>query len=377
MRIDLCPYAERETQLLAPYALKSGQSHGRGVPEPDQSYRSPFQRDRDRIVHSSAYRRLSDKTQVFTGLGDYHRTRLTHTIEVVSIARTIGRALRLNEDLIEALAHLHDIGHPPYGHAGEDAIAECMRDVGGFSHNQFGLILVQNLETRCPEYEGLNLTYEVLEGQITRVEKRQMTFLQPLLEAQTVEAADSMTYDAHDTDDALKLGLVSIEQLAEVPLIRECLARIEARWGKLDPRHLRKALAHQLVDIQVRDLLDCSLANLNQHQPASPEQAEACPALILPSETLSEKKRELERFLFAQVYRHPEIIRFRERVQGQLKRMFEGYLGRPELIREKLRSRIDSWGLPRVVGYYLATMTDTFCSEEYERHFAPARPTEP
>ncbi len=206
-------YSEREERLLAPYALRSKQSRGREHDEADHPYRSPFQRDRDRIIHSSAFRRLADKTQVFMNISDYHRTRLTHTIEVVTIARTIGRSLGLNEELIEALGYLHDLGHPPFGHTGEDVLKECMVDCGGFSHNAFGLVLVKNLEIRSPYYDGLNLTHEVLEGQITRVDKRQMTFLRPLLEAQTVETCDSITYDAHDADDALKLGLVKFEEL--------------------------------------------------------------------------------------------------------------------------------------------------------------------
>src|SRR5437764_11203730 len=215
---SLMSTAEREAALFARYARHSADSRGRKHPETEHRYRGPFQRDRDRVVHSSAFRRLSGKMQVFTGdMGDYHRTRLTHTHEVASIARTAGRALRLNEDLVEALALFHDIGHPPFGHAGEDALNECLAGEGGFSHNQFALALAEELESRYAAFPGLNLTYEVLEGQATRADKTAAyaaTGLAPLLEVQVVEAADSMTYDAHDTDDAVKLQLVVLDELA-------------------------------------------------------------------------------------------------------------------------------------------------------------------
>ena len=187
--------------------------------KPEHPYRGPFQRDRDRVVHSSAYRRLSGKMQVFTGeMGDYHRTRLTHTHEVASIARTIGRALRLNEDLIEALALFHDIGHPPFGHAGEEALDECLHDKGGFSHNRYALTIAEELEERYQSFPGLNLTREVLESQAFRIDKH-AAGPAPLLEAQVVESADSITYNSHDTDDSVKLELVTLDELAEIPLI--------------------------------------------------------------------------------------------------------------------------------------------------------------
>src|SRR5437764_8653525 len=215
---SLMSTAEREAALFARYARHSADSRGRKHPETEHRYRGPVQRERDRVVHSSAFRRLSGKMQVFTGdMGDYHRTRLTHTHEVASIARTVGRALRLNEDLIEALALFHDIGHPPFGHAGEDALDECLAECGGFSHNEFALTLAEELEARYAAFSGLNLTYEVLEGQATRADKEAAyaaTGLAPLLEVQVVEAADSMTYDAHDTDDAVKLQLVVLDELA-------------------------------------------------------------------------------------------------------------------------------------------------------------------
>lgn len=362
-------YNEREERLLAPYALRSKHSRGREFEESDHAYRSPFQRDRDRIIHSSAFRRLADKTQVFMNVSDYHRTRLTHTIEVVTIARTIGRTLGLNEELIEALGHLHDIGHPPFGHSGEDVLKECMVDCGGFSHNAFGLVLVKNLEVRSPYYEGLNLTYEVLEGQHTRVDKRQMTFLRPLLEAQTVETVDSITYDAHDTDDAWKLGLVSFEELMQIPLFAQSTERVYQRFGEQTGRRLRKLVVRQLIDFQVTDVLETAMDRLAKWSPRSPEEAEQCEPIITVSDDLRARKTQLEQFLFHHVYRHPDIVEFRKRGQDQLRQMYEGYLRKPELIRGKLSEWIDVWGLPRTVGYYIATMTDSYCQREYEAHF--------
>ena len=235
---------QRENALLAPFAMRSADSKGRLHPEPEHPYRGPFQRDRDRILHSSAYRRLSGKMQVFTGeMGDYHRTRLTHTHEVATVARTIGRALGLNEDLIEALALMHDIGHPPYGHAGEDALDECIADDGGFSHNQFGLTIVQEIEIRFHDRPGLNLTRESLMGQLCRVDKN-LKGQKPLLEVQLVDAADSTAYDAHDTDDAIKLGLVSIEGMKHLSLVAECLKFVREKYAGLNEELLRKALVH-------------------------------------------------------------------------------------------------------------------------------------
>ncbi len=261
--------AQREAALLAPYAMHSADSGGRKHPEAEHPYRGPFQRDRDRITHSSAYRRLSNKTQVFMGeMGDYHRTRLTHTLEVASIARTLGRALRLNEDLIEALALAHDIGHPPFGHSGEDALNECLKDHGGFCHNRQALRIVEQLEHRYPEFPGLNLTHEVLAGQQTRAEKSARSG-GALLEVQVVDAADSVAYDTHDADDALELKLLRLDELLEIPLWREAAARVRRRWTAIEGRTLERAVLHELIDWQVSDLLQQAGAELGDGRVAS------------------------------------------------------------------------------------------------------------
>lgn len=361
--------AAREALLLAPYAMRSAHARGRKYPEPEHPYRGPFQRDRDRVVHSSAYRRLSGKMQVFTGeMGDYHRTRLTHTHEVASIARTIGRALRLNEDLIEALALFHDIGHPPFGHAGEDALNACLADCGGFSHNRYALTIAEELETRYQSFPGLNLTYEVLESQATRIDK-QAAGLLPLLEAQVVDVADSMTYDAHDTDDSVKLGLVTIGELAEIPLIHQTLARVHQRFGALRGELLRKAVVHELIDRQVTDVLQTAGGILFQRRFETADEARQSGYRLAPSRELTEQKGELESFLYQRVYRHPRLVEVRRQAQDRLRTMFSGYCRRPALLPPEFRARAELVGIRRTVVEYLAGMTDRYCVQQYELHF--------
>jgi len=366
----LLSIAERERSLLARYAMHSADSRGRKHAEIEHPYRGPFQRDRDRIVHSSAFRRLSGKMQVFTGdMGDYHRTRLTHTHEVASIARTIGRSLRLNEDLIEALALFHDIGHPPFGHAGEDALDECLANHGGFSHNQFALTLAEELESRYAAFPGLNLTYEVLEGQATRADKEASyaaSGLLPLLEVQVVEAADSMTYDAHDTDDAVKLQLVALDELAACTLVRDALASVRGQYANLREDLLRKAIVHQLIDRQVTDVLGTSAAILAAASEISAQEIRGSAIRITGTRELGEQKRELEKFLYNRVYRHEHLIAVRGEAQARLKRMFERYCARPELLPPHYQARAEAVGLQRAAGDYLAGMTDRFCDQQYQ-----------
>jgi dGTPase len=364
----------RESALLAPFAMRSADSRGRKHNEPDHPYRSAFQRDRDRIVHSSAFRRLSGKMQVFTGdMGDYHRTRLTHTHEVASIARTIGRTLRLNEDLVEALALFHDIGHPPFGHAGEDALDECLAGHGGFSHNRFAITLAEELESRYAAFPGINLTYEVLEGQMTRADKDAayaQAGLAPLLEVQTVEAADSVTYDAHDTDDAVKLSLVTLDELAANSLIKDALAAVRAQYADVRDDLLRKAVVHQLIDRQVTDVLQTSSAALTTAGDMSAQEIRRSPLRIAISRELADRKKELESFLYDRVYRHPRLIAVRGQAQARLRQMFARFCEQPDLLPTHFQDRAAAVGLPRAVGDYLAGMTDRFCDSQFQLHFS-------
>ena len=360
----------RERAILKPYAMSSALSAGREHPEPEHPYRGPFQRDRDRIVHSAAYRRLSSKTQVFTGeLGDYHRTRLTHTLEVASVARTIGRALSLNEDLIEALALVHDLGHPPFGHAGEDTLDECLAGQGGFSHNAQALRIVRELETRYHEFPGLNLTREVLEGQGVRV-SHDTSRLRPLLEVQVVEAADSITYDTHDADDALELGLLSLDDLLTTALWAAAAERVRRRAAGLDSRELRRAVLHELIDWQVGDLLAHATERLASGEIDSPQRAREAPLVLVASGELIEQKHQLEEFLRSRVYRHADVLSHRGEAQRILRTMFAGYSADPALMPESFQQRIGSSGLERTVCDYLSGMTDRFAGREFERLFA-------
>ena len=360
---------QRESALLAPFAMRSADSKGRLHPEPEHPYRGPFQRDRDRILHSSAYRRLSGKMQVFTGeMGDYHRTRLTHTHEVTTVSRTIGRTLGLNEDLIEALALMHDIGHPPYGHAGEDALDECIADDGGFSHNQFGLTIVQEIEIRFHDRPGLNLTRESLMGQLCRVDKN-LKGQKPLLEVQLVDAADSTAYDAHDTDDAIKLGLVSIEGMKHLSLVAECLKFVRENYAGLNEELLRKALVHRLIERQVTSLLSHCAGELRRYDFQSVDEALKSDFVIGHPKELEEQKTELEKFLYQRVYRHDDLITIREKAQGRVKQVFHAFCDNPDYFPAKYQVRAEKTGVKRMAVEYIAGMTDNFFEETFRKMF--------
>lgn len=359
--------AQREALLLAPFAMHSADSAGRKYDEPEHPYRGPYQRDRDRILHSSAFRRLSGKTQVFTGdMGDYHRTRLTHTFEVATIARTICRSLRLNEDLVEALALFHDVGHPPFGHAGEAALDECLAQFGGFSHNRHALTIAEELEERYHRFPGLNLTREVLDSQTARVDKTPSA-VKPLLEAQIVDAADSITYDAHDTDDAVKLGLLNVEQLAEIPLIKQMLQRVHQQFSGITDGLLRKALVHELIDFQVSDLLHVCGDHLARSQYGSASDARRSEFVVAPSTELAQQKGELEKFLHEHVYRHPQLLALRSQAQTRLRDLFDLFVRDPTRLPPQFRRRAATVGSERAVGEYLAGMTDRFCDRQFAR----------
>lgn len=305
--------------------------------------------------------------QVFTGeMGDYHRTRLTHTQEVATIARTIGRVLRLNEDLIEALALIHDIGHPPYGHCGEDALAEVMESHGGFSHNQFALTIVEEMEFRFHDYPGLNLTYEVLAGQVDRIDK-QHPDRHPLLEVQLVDAADSTTYDAHDTDDALKLGLLTLDELSEVQLISDSVKQVRQKYSNLNETFLTKAVVHQLIERQVTDMIDHCGTSLAAADFQSSQEAMNSNFLIGPSSELAEQKKQLESFLFQRVYRHPKLIKIRQEAHDKIQTMWRLYVADPSRFPEKYQRRAERIGNHAMAAHYIAGMTDRFFEDHYVR----------
>ena len=364
--IDVSLVDSREEKLLATYAMHSKDSQGRKHPEPTHYFRGPFQRDRDRVLHSAAFRRLNGKTQVFTGQGDYHRTRLTHTMEVSSIARTIGRALRLNEDLIEALALLHDIGHPPYGHAGEEALDDFLRDDGGFSHNQFGLTIVEELEQRYPTYPGLNLTKEVLAGQGLRVDKTQ-TESTPLLEVQVVDLADSITYDAHDVDDAVELGWLAMDDLRSLPIVATCEASVVSRYGEISGAELRRAVVHELINLQVAHLIHEAEQQLTQVAECSAK--EVCQAGLrigIPS-LLAEEKKGLETFLYERLYRHADLMDARSVAQDKIRELAKIYQDDPNNLPSLFRLRSETYGTSRAAAECIAAMTDHSFLETYQK----------
>lgn len=367
--IDLRRYADREHLLLASYAMHSRDSVGRVYDEPPHLYRGPFARDRDRILHSSAFRRLSGKMQVFTGeMGIYHRTRLTHTLEVTSVARTMARTLRLNEDLTEALALMHDIGHPPYGHCGEDTLSECMSGVGGFSHNAFALVIVEELEQRYSRFAGLNLCRETLSGQDTRAHKAEAAVgSSPILEVQIVDLADSVAYDAHDVDDALQMGLLSIDELSQLSLVRRALNSIRESHGRLPTMQLRQLLVHELIDLQVSDVLQSAIETLTPLQGHTSNDVCNAGIRLNHSEGIGDERTELESFLFDAVYRHQRLIPVREAAADRVRTLF-GILKRsPDRLPLRFRMRIGQLPAELVIGQYLAGMTDAFCDAQHQR----------
>jgi dGTPase len=357
--------ASREQEGLAGYAMRSRDSAGRHYPEALDPIRDPYEVDRARLIHSAAFRRLSHKTQVFTGeRSDYHRTRLTHSLEVAVVARTLGRSLRLNEDLIEALALAHDLGHPPFGHAGEAVLDKCLAGEGGFNHNRQALRIVEKLERYDPRFVGLNLSAEVLQGQGERAPTA-VPRSSPLLEVQVVEAADSVTYDTHDADDALYLGLLELDELLEIPLWRAASRRVRLRYADLASDELRWAVLQELLDWQLTDLVARATAEIAAQQIECIADVLRSPTVVSASPDLIELKAELEDFLFQRVYQHPQVLEVRATAQDALGQLFAHIQAQPELLPSRFASRVPEDGLARTVGDYLAGMTDRFALSQY------------
>jgi len=364
---------------LAPYALPDSLCLGREHPEPHHAYRGPFQRDRDRIIHSTAFRRLMNKTQVLVAqTNDHHRTRLTHTLEVAQIGRTLARAMSLNEDLTEAIALSHDLGHPPFGHAGEMELAECMQNHGGYEHNSHALRVVEVLENRYPGFPGLNLTWEVREAMAHHSKapsedmRRFLRAGSPFLEAQLADAVDSLAYDAHDVDDALDLGLIQPGDVEAIPLCALVLEKARERFGVIPPEAYSSTLVRALVDIQVEDLLAQTRANLKQAKIESILDVRAFPGLLVgPGQRIEALKSGLETFLKERVYQHPKVLRMTYKGRRILRKLFDEFVRIPKLLPERNQQQIPTWGLHRVISDYLAGMTDRFAQTEYLQLFEP------
>ncbi len=373
----------REEQWLAPYAMKGRHTKGRQHPEPEDPHRTVYRRDRDRIIHTTAFRRLEYKTQVFVNHeGDHYRTRLTHTLEVAQIAASIARLLRLNEDLVEAVALAHDIGHPPFGHAGEDALRELMEGHGGFDHNLQGLRIVDLLEARYPNFPGLNLTWEVREsinkhrapydapGFQATLEPSQA----PLLESQIADLADEIAYDHHDLDDGLASGILREDELASLELWQAAREAVESQHGaQADPEILRYQILRTLISWQVTDLVQATSERLAHSQVTSVEQVRgSSQRLVGFSDTMARRRAPLKALLWNQLYHHYRVARMADKAKRFIAELFHLYLRKPEQLPKTTRTRIlRGEGPPRVVCDYIAGMTDRYCLEEYKKLFDP------
>ncbi len=364
-----------ERATLAAFAQKSGDSRGRKFSEASHAYRTEFQRDRARIIHSRAFRRLEYKTQVFlNGTGDHLRTRLTHSIEVASISRTIARALSLNEDLAEAIALAHDLGHTPFGHSGEEMLAECMREHGGFEHNRQSLRTVELLEAAYPDFPGLNLTFEVREG----LQKHQAfyepakpgeeKYLCPSLEAQIANLADEITYYSHDLDDAVDFEILDSRRLEENAVWRRSHRAVLSRYPDAREPELHKLIIRDIIDVQVRDVIATSarsIVDVNV-QSADDVRKQRAP-LIRYSDELLEANRALRKFLYQNVYYHPRVAEVNRRACEMLRKVFENYIVDPSQLGATAAKRMEAEGLHRTVCDYIAGMTDRYLMEEYAR----------
>ncbi len=370
---------ELEDASLAPYGLRSKHSKGRAYPEDEPEYRTAFQRDRDRILHTTAFRRLEYKTQVFINYeGDYYRTRLTHTLEVAQIGRTIARALGANEDLIEAICLAHDLGHPPFGHSGEVALNRLMKDHGGFDHNKQSLRIVTKLERRYPDFPGLNLTWEVREGIVKHETEYDVSDardynpdLRGHLEAQIANVADELAYTTHDLDDGLRSGIITPKMLEGIALWEILATHVNWRNGEL-PELIRHRIIRRLVGLTVTDVIHATAARLRESGVQSVEALQRLPYNVIGfSEEMQRRSRELKDFLYKNMYRHYRVVRMAVKAERIISDLFHAYCEEPAILPAQTRAQIDERGLERAVCDYIAGMTDRYAIEEHHKIFRP------
>jgi len=371
---------KQEEKVLVPYATKSRQSRGRRYQEEDHPYRTNFQRDRDRIIHSTAFRRLEFKTQVFVSHeGDHYRTRLTHTIEVTQISRSIARALGLNEDLAEAIALVHDLGHTPFGHAGEDTLNQIMKDHGGFEHNRQTLRVVDLLEQKYPDFPGLNLTYEVREG----IMKHETIYDHPTpaefnpgekatLECQLVNLADEIAYHCHDIDDGLASDVLKEEELNQITLWNNLAGNLKKRYAQLSPSHRRHQLVRMLINFEVSDLIEETKKIIQKCQVKTLEDVRnAKEDIVRFSDTTRKLNSQLKEFLFDKMYRHYRMIRMADKARRITTQLFEAYLEDSNQLPPMFRQRLKDEDKMQLICDYIAGMTDRFALQEYKKLFDP------
>lgn len=368
---------------LADYASRSEYSRGRRHEEPFKDDRLAYERDRDRIIHCAAFRRLEYKTQVFVNHeGDYYRTRLTHSLEVAQIARGIARKLKLNEDLVEALALSHDLGHTPFGHTGEAVLNRLMADWGGFEHNRQSLRIVDTLEHRYPDFDGLNLSWETREGIIKhssdydRAGEHAVADFAPdqsaTLEAQIIDLADEIAYNNHDIDDGLKAGYITLDELDAVDLWRETFAMIGQKYPSLDrKRHVLQTISH-LIGAMIGDLVTTTRDNIERYAVKSvADVRQQGRNLVQLSQEMSDKNKQLKAFLYKRLYRHSKVERMRVKAERFLTLLFENYYANPTLLPERHQQRFERFGVERVICDYIASMTDRYAQDEYKRLYEP------
>ena len=371
-----------ERNDLAGYACTSAASRGRKYPEDLRDNRPAFERDRDRIIHCAAFRRLEYKTQVFVNHeGDYYRTRLTHSLEVAQIGRAIARKLRLNEELTEALALSHDLGHTPFGHTGEEVLNRLMHDFGGFEHNMQSFRVVDELEERYPGFNGLNLTWEVREGIIkhstpydaaSEILAEFLPGTVPSIEGQIINYADEIAYNNHDIDDGLKSGYISLEMLEQVDLWREVCSGVRRKYPAIDDKRLVYQTISALIGLLITDICTTTSANIEKQGITSLDDLRRVNSFVVHfNEDITNRNMELKRFLFQNLYRHYRVDKMRVKAEIFITRLFETYLRYPNLLPPKYQSRFESSGLQRVVCDYIAGMTDRFALDEYKRLFEP------
>jgi dGTPase len=377
--VDRHTQEERETQLLAPYGMRSAKSRGRRYPEEEHALRTCFQRDRDRVIHSSSFRRLEYKTQVFVNHeGDNYRTRLTHSLEGAQIGRTVARVLGLNEELTECLILGHDLGHTPFGHSGERVMDEVMEGHGGFEHNRQTLRILEVLELRYPGFPGLNLTWEVREGiakhradSDAAAPEEYAPGQPPTLEAQLVDSVDEIAYNNHDVDDGLSSGMFSVEQIRTVALFREAHDEALAQ-GVEDERMVRHEVVRRIIDRCTHDLIQTTLAAIEEARVGSVADVRgAGRRLVGYSPEMAERVRELKEFLLSEMYRHFRVVRMGDKAGRVLRDLFESLVREPRQLPPRFQEQIERDGVHRVVCDYIAGMTDRFALQEHRKLFNP------
>jgi len=370
---------EIEDKSLASYGMRSKDTKGRAYLDSEPDYRTSFQRDRDRVLHTTAFRRLEYKTQVFINYeGDYFRTRLTHTLEVAQIGRTLARALGANEDLVEAICLAHDLGHSPFGHSGEVALARLMNDFGGFDHNKQSLRIVTELEQRYPEFPGLNLTWEVREGMVKHESEYDISDardfspdLRGNLETQICNVADELAYTTHDLDDGLRSGMITPQMLDSIVLWEILLETFNWHGPNLDDIERHRMIRH-LVGLMVTDMLEATDARLKESRVKSPLDIQKLKYNVIGySEDMQRRNRELKDFLYNKLYRHHRVVRMQVKAERIISDLFDGYRAEASMLPEHVQRFIDKRGLERTICDYIAGMTDRFAIEEHQKLFNP------